>query len=211
LGGAALWPFFERWATGDNSVHNVNDRPRDAPVRTATGVAAAAFYAVLWGESANDVIADQLHLSLYTLTWIARVMVFAGPAVAFVVTRRICLGLQRKDADLLEHGVETGIIRQLPDGEFVEVHRPLTEQERARLRARQVPALTPAPGPREDDVPDPHARGLAGRAQAIASRAFAETIAFRPNGHGSEDGNGHGNGHAPSEQAAARADLADQD
>src|ERR1700761_7621968 len=123
LGGAALWPFFEQWATGDKAWHNVNDRPRNAPVRTATGVAAMAFYAVLWGESANDVIADQLHLSLYTLTWIARVMIFAGPALAFVVTRRICLGLQRKDAGLLTHGVETGIIRQLPDGEFVEEAR----------------------------------------------------------------------------------------
>src|ERR1700760_1965636 len=131
LGGAALWPFFERWATGDNLAHHINDRPRNAPVRTATGVAAMAFYAVLWGESANDVIADQLHLSLYTLTWIARVMIFAGPAVAFVVTRRICLGLQRKDASLLAHGVETGIVRQLPSGEFVEEARPLTARERA--------------------------------------------------------------------------------
>jgi ubiquinol-cytochrome c reductase cytochrome b subunit len=28
LGGAALWPFFERWATGDKAFHNINDRPR---------------------------------------------------------------------------------------------------------------------------------------------------------------------------------------
>ena len=48
LGGAAFWPFFERWATGDTSFHNVNDRPRNAPVRTATGMAVIAFYAVLW-------------------------------------------------------------------------------------------------------------------------------------------------------------------
>ena len=50
-----------------------------------------------------------------------------------MLTRRICLGLQRKDARMLEHGVETGIIRQLPTGEFVEEERPLTAQERAVL------------------------------------------------------------------------------
>jgi ubiquinol-cytochrome c reductase cytochrome b subunit len=150
LGGAALWPFFERWRTGDKLFHNINDRPRDAPIRTATGMAAVTFYGVLWAESANDVIADQFQIPLYTLTWIARVMVIAGPAIAFVVTRRFCIGLQRKDRDLLEHGLETGIIRQMPDGEFIEEHRPLTEEERAPLEAGIAPALTPAPKSHND-------------------------------------------------------------
>src|ERR1700683_5424241 len=35
--GAGLWPFFEQWATGDRSWHNIHDRPRDAPIPTATG------------------------------------------------------------------------------------------------------------------------------------------------------------------------------
>ena len=78
LGGAALWPFFEQWATGDKAWHNVNDRPRNAPVRTATGVAAITFYGVLWAEGANDVIADKLQVPLYTVTWISRVLIFVG-------------------------------------------------------------------------------------------------------------------------------------
>ena len=125
LGGATFWPFFEQWATGDKSWHNINDRPRNAPVRTGVGMAAVVFYGVLWPEGANDVIADKLQIPLYTVTWIARVLIFVGPAVAYIVTRRICLGLQRKDKELLEHGLETGIIRQMPDGEFIEVHRPV--------------------------------------------------------------------------------------
>ena len=120
LGGAALWPFFERWATGDKSDHHVNDRPRNAPVRTAVGVAAMTFYGVLWAEGANDVIASKLQVPLYTITWIARVLVFAGPVLAYVVTKRICLALQRKDREELLHGSESGIVRQLPSGE---VHR----------------------------------------------------------------------------------------
>ncbi len=99
LGGAAFWPFFERWATGDKAYHHINDRPRNAPVRTGIGVAAITFYGVLWIEGANDVVADKLQIPLYTVTWIARVAVIVGPIIAYFITKRICLGLQRKDRD----------------------------------------------------------------------------------------------------------------
>ena len=199
LGGAAFWPFFEQWATGDRSYHNVLDRPRNAPIRTATGMAVVVFYGVLWAEGANDVIADYTQIPLYTVTWIARVLVFVGPAVAFIVTRRICLGLQRKDKELLEHGLETGIIRQLPDGEFIEVHRPLTAEELAPLEAKKVPALMPARGSEDENgVPAPQSSGVMGRARTIANRAFAETVVVEADGHG----NGHGNGHGPAEEYA---------
>jgi ubiquinol-cytochrome c reductase cytochrome b subunit len=198
LGGAAFWPFFEQWATGDKSWHNILDRPRNAPIRTATGIAAVTFYGVLWAEGANDVIADKLQIPLYTITWIARVTIFVGPAIAFIVTRRICLGLQRKDRALLEHGLETGIIRQLPNGQFIEVERPLTEEERAPLEAKKVPALMPAPGTEDENgVPAPESRGMLGRAKTAANRAFAETITLEADGHGHGYGNGHGNGHGP--------------
>ena len=200
LGGAAVWPFFERWATGDKSYHNVNDRPRNAPIRTATGVAAIVFYGVLWAEGANDVIADKLQIPLYTVTWIARVLTFVGPAVAFVATRRICLGLQRKDKELLEHGLETGIIRQMPNGEFIEVHRPVSEESRAVLEAKKVPALLPAPGSEDENgVPSPASRGAMGWARGVANRAFAETIVA---------GNGHGNGHGPNGHGADGHEVA---
>jgi ubiquinol-cytochrome c reductase cytochrome b subunit len=196
LGGAAFWPFFEQWATGDRSYHNLLDRPRNAPIRTATGMAVVVFYGVLWAEGANDVIADKLQIPLYTVTWIARVLIFVGPAFAFYVTRRVCLGLQRKDKELLEHGVETGIIRQLPSGEFIEIHRPLNEEERAPIEAKKVPALMPAPGSEDENgVPAPQSRGAMGRARAIANRAFAETIVV--------EANGHGNGHGPADEHAA--------
>jgi ubiquinol-cytochrome c reductase cytochrome b subunit len=192
LGGAAIWPFFERWATGDKSFHHVNDRPRNAPVRTATGMAAIVFYGVLWAEGANDVIADHLQVPLYTITWIARVLVFAGPALAYVVTKRICLALQRKDREELLHGYESGIVRQLPSGEFTEVHQSVNEEKRAMLEAKPVPAL-PAPGAGDGNgVPAPSSRGTLGRLRARANRAFAETIVAGADGHG----NGHGPGQA---------------
>jgi len=194
LGGAALWPFFEQWATGDRSPHNINDRPRNAPVRTATGVAAMTFYGVLWAEGANDVIADKLQVPLYTITWIARVLVFVGPALGYYITKRICLGLQRKDAQELLHGYESGIIRQLPNGEFIEVHQEVNEERRAVLEAKPVPALLPGPGAADvNGIPAPSSRGLLGKARGVANRAFAETIPLETDGHGAVE---HGNGHA---------------
>ncbi len=200
LGGAAFWPFFEQWATGDKSWHNINDRPRNAPVRTGIGMATVVFYGVLWAEGANDVIADKLQIPLYTITWIARILIFVGPAVAFIATRRICLGLQRKDAELLEHGLETGIIRQMPNGEFIEVHRPVNEESLAVLEAKKAPALLPAPGSEDENgVPSPDSRGAMGWARGVANRAFAETIVA---------GNGHGNGHGPNGHGADGHEVA---
>jgi ubiquinol-cytochrome c reductase cytochrome b subunit len=146
-----------------------------------------AFYGILWAEGANDVFADKLQIPLYTITWIARVAVFVVPIGAYYVTKRVCLGLQRKDAELLSHGVEIGIIHQLPSGEFVEESRPLTEEERGVVGSKKVPqALPQAAQLDENGIPSPAAKGLMGRARVIANRAFLETVDEAP---------GHGNGH----------------
>jgi ubiquinol-cytochrome c reductase cytochrome b subunit len=201
--GAAFWPFFEQWATGDKSYHNINDRPRNVPVRTGVGMAAVVFYGVLWAEGANDVLADFLQVPLYTITWISRVLIFVGPALAYIITRRVCLGLQRKDKEMLLHGYESGIIRQLPNGEFIEVHKPVNEEGRAVLEAKKVLALLPGPGSEDPNgVPAPTSRGALGKFRAAANRAFAETIVVEADGHG----NGHGNGHGPAVAGAAVAD-----
>jgi quinol---cytochrome-c reductase cytochrome b subunit len=47
------------------------------------------------------------------------------PPLAFYVVYRICLGLQQHDREVLVHGAETGMIKRLPDGGFVEIHQPL--------------------------------------------------------------------------------------
>src|SRR5580658_2336622 len=175
--GAALWPFIERWATGDHREHNVNDRPRHAPTRTAIGVAAMTYYAVFWIEGANDLIAVHFDVPLYETTEVARYAVFIAPALAYIITKRICLGLQRKDRDLLEHGLETGIIRQMPDGEFIEVHRPVSEEKRAVLLAKSEPVPLPLPGATDENgVPVPAGRGIAGKLRATANRVISESI-----------------------------------
>jgi ubiquinol-cytochrome c reductase cytochrome b subunit len=205
FGGAALWPFLEAWITGDHREHHINDRPRNAPTRTAIGIAVITFYGILWAEGANDLIADHLDVSLYAITWTARVGIFVGPAIAYIITKRICLGLQRKDNHLLEHGVETGIIRQLPGGEFIEETRPVDEDAYAVLTARehaQPPPLPPLEAG-EDEVPEPGMRGGLGRVRERLYNVITESAPLptpHANGHGDGHGNGHGdgqgNGHA---------------
>jgi ubiquinol-cytochrome c reductase cytochrome b subunit len=207
--GAALWPFLEQWATGDRREHHVNDRPRNAPTRTGVGMAAVTFWGVLWLEGANDIIADQLQIPLYTLTWIARFAVILGPIIAYWVTKRICLGLQRKDAHLLEHGVETGIIRQLPSGAYVEETRPVSEDLRAVLEYNQVgrPQLTaPLAGEGADEVPAQDARTPIGRVRTRINRVLTEGIPVEADGHG----DGHGNGHGSPAAVTAGEQGADQ-
>ena len=190
--GLALWPFFEQWATGDKRFHHINDRPRNAPVRTGIGVAGVCGYGILWLEGANDVLANTFQIPLYTITWIARIAFFVVPVGAYFVTKRVCLGLQRKDAELLTHGVEIGIIRQLPDGGFVEETRPLTDEERGVVDSKFVIDELPTPEQADPNgIPAPAARGPLGAARAVANRMFTETVAI-PEGHGDGHGNGHG-------------------
>lgn len=125
-------PFVEAWITGDKRERHILDRPRNVPVRTGLGVAWLSLYGVLLIGGGNDIVATHLPLSINAITWFVRIGFFVVPVVAFVVTKRICLGLQRRDRDKVLHGRETGIIERLPHGEYVEVHEPLS---RARLFA----------------------------------------------------------------------------
>jgi ubiquinol-cytochrome c reductase cytochrome b subunit len=123
----ALYPVIERKLTRDTAAHHLLQRPRDVPVRTSLGMMALAFYVVLLISGGNDVIAEKFDISLNAMTWFGRIGLVIIPPIAYVLTYRICLGLQKHDREVLEHGLETGVIRRLPHGEFIEVHQPLGE------------------------------------------------------------------------------------
>jgi len=122
---AAVYPMIERRATKDNAMHNILQRPRDVPVRTSLGAMFLAFIVVTMIAGFNDILAYKFDISLNAMTWIGRVSVLLFPPLVYWVTYRVCLGLQRGDREVLLHGVETGIIKRLPHGEFIEVHQPL--------------------------------------------------------------------------------------
>ncbi|MGI3231181.1 cytochrome bc1 complex cytochrome b subunit [Streptomyces sp. GTA36] len=129
----AVYPFIEAWITGDKREHHILDRPRNVPTRTGLGVAWLSLYGVLLIGGGNDIVATHLHLSINSITWFVRIAFFVVPVIAFIITRRVCMGLQRSDRDKVLHGRESGVIRRLPHGEFVEVHEPLTPAQRFTL------------------------------------------------------------------------------
>jgi ubiquinol-cytochrome c reductase cytochrome b subunit len=125
IGALITYPWLERRLSGDLAHHNLVQRPRDVPVRTSIGMMALAFYGVLTLSSFNDIIALQFALSLNATTWAGRIGLLLAPPLAYAITYRGCLALQRSDREVLEHGVETGIITRSPGGTYLEIHQPL--------------------------------------------------------------------------------------
>jgi len=128
-----LYPWIEQWATGDRGEHHLLDRPRNVPTRTGLGAMAITFYLLLLMSGGNDVIAYRFNLSINDITNTLRLLVFVVPPLVYVVTKRICLGLQRKDRETVLHGRETGTIYRTETGEYFEVHEPLDEYTRWEL------------------------------------------------------------------------------
>ncbi|MFC4906849.1 cytochrome b [Actinomadura gamaensis] len=191
FGGAMAWPFLEQWITGDRRRHDINDRPRNAPVRTGIGMAAVTFYGLMWLAGANDVLADKFHVSLFATTWFFRFAIFIGPVLAYIVTKRICLGLQRKDADVIGHGVEAGIIVMAPDGGFSEKHEPAREEERIKILSKEN-ARPEAPATDANGIPAPSQKGPMGHLRSRLQRAATfDDIPIEEHG----EGHGHGEGH----------------
>lgn len=119
------YPFLEKKATGDDAHHNLLQRPRDVPARTAIGATAIAFFLLVTISGGNDHVAHFFNISLNAMTWFGRIGLVVLPALVYFLTYRICVSLQRSDREVLEHGIETGTIKQLPNGAFIEVHQPL--------------------------------------------------------------------------------------
>jgi ubiquinol-cytochrome c reductase cytochrome b subunit len=159
--GMALYPFIESWITGDKREHHLLDRPRNAPNRTALGAMSITFMIVALINGGNDLIATHFDLSINQIMWGTRFGIFILPPIAFVVTKRLCLSLQRADRELVLHGRETGRLLRLPHGEFVEVHEPISPEKAYLLTSHeQAPAL---------ELPEVDGRGVK-RAGAIRNK-----------------------------------------
>jgi ubiquinol-cytochrome c reductase cytochrome b subunit len=116
-----FWPAVERRVTGDHGVHNVLDRPRDAPTRTAFGMAFFSWVFLIFFAGAADRVYLFLGWSYQTQIWIYRVLVVVLPLVVFFITRTIC--------------------RELLESDRIEAEREVAEAE-----ASAAPSVAPVPG-----------------------------------------------------------------
>lgn len=159
--GVFIWPWLENWITGDKREHHILDRPRNAPTRTAFGVAMVVWYLVMWGAASSDLMATHFALSLNDVIYWLRAAFFLGPIIAYLLTKRICLALQRKDREVALHGHEAGVIEVSADGEFHEQHKLPSEYELWTLVSYEAPAPS---GPR------PNAKGKITAVEKIRAR-----------------------------------------
>ena len=126
----AAYPLLDGWIVGgrpprdprrSRQVALLPPKPADPANRIGVGVAGITLYGLLWAAAANDQIAYHLQISLYTVTWVFRALVLAGPVLAFALARTICHVVEARRRDEAERGIETGRIAMTPEGGFAEI------------------------------------------------------------------------------------------
>jgi ubiquinol-cytochrome c reductase cytochrome b subunit len=95
FGILTLWPWIERRLGGDHARHDLLDRPRDAPLRSAVGAAGLTMFLVAFLAAGNDILAVLLHLPLEAVTRLLQWLFVLGPVVAGLVTSSVCRSLRR--------------------------------------------------------------------------------------------------------------------
>jgi ubiquinol-cytochrome c reductase cytochrome b subunit len=138
IGFWLLYPSLERRITGDYEMHNLLDRPRDRPKRTAAGVAMFSFMFTLFAASSTDVLANFFHVSLNATLWFFRIAIFVVPIVAALVTYQMCLEMQGV------HGIgkrkRAVIVTRSAQGEYSTVpSAPRPDDERVEIDPEPVP------------------------------------------------------------------------
>jgi ubiquinol-cytochrome c reductase cytochrome b subunit len=175
-----LLPFLEHWITGDKRDHHLLQRPRNAPTRTAVMVALMTFYGLSWAAGGNDLLAITFDLSINQITYFMRVAVFLGPVIAYIITKRWCISLQRKDEEVLLHGYETGVIMRSPEGGYSERHLPISEARAFTMTARDrdpdLAELQAGSNGTDANGLEPKRSPLAGIRRRLQTSMYADSI-----------------------------------
>ncbi|MHB8246293.1 MAG: cytochrome bc1 complex cytochrome b subunit [Acidimicrobiales bacterium] len=135
-----FWPMIEARIRKDHLEHHILDEPRNNPWRTALGAAVFSFYFVLFGASADDVLANYLNVSLNIVLVTFRVLVFAVPAIVYPLTYKICLELQHQHRPTKTK--RHNIVMRSPDGGYSTVEvKPRPGDERLVLPPLPLDAM----------------------------------------------------------------------
>jgi ubiquinol-cytochrome c reductase cytochrome b subunit len=121
LGVMVSWPWIERRITGDRGVHNLLDRPRDAPGRTGFGAAFSTWVFLVFLAGAADRVYFFIDWNYAAQIWVYRFAIWIVPLIVFFLVRKVCRELQEKD-------------------------RIDLDREAALIEANAAPSVAPAPG-----------------------------------------------------------------
>jgi quinol---cytochrome-c reductase cytochrome b subunit len=111
------WPLIDRKLTKDTGFHNLLQRPRDVPIRTAIGCAALMFFTVLTVACADDLIANDTHIPFERIVEILQYALVIGPIVVGLVAYRVCKSLLLRESHPIKKPVG-GVIVRHPDGSY---------------------------------------------------------------------------------------------
>jgi ubiquinol-cytochrome c reductase cytochrome b subunit len=93
----AAWPFLEPRLTRDRERHDLLDRPRDHPWRTAFGVAFFTWVALVFVAGAADRLFYQFGIPYTSQVHIFRALVLVVPPVVFLLAKATCDELRRTE------------------------------------------------------------------------------------------------------------------
>jgi ubiquinol-cytochrome c reductase cytochrome b subunit len=134
------WPWVEqRFLTRDTSRHELLDRPRDNPGRTAIGAAVFVWVATVFVGGASDRLFLATGIPYQTQVWIFRVAFFLFPAVAYVVAKRWATALRDAELHPLRGWQGTRLVRT-PSGGWAPVDDDDDGAGAARAESEPAPA-----------------------------------------------------------------------
>ncbi len=135
------WPWLERKVTGDQRRHDLLDRPRDHPLRTAIGAAFFSWVVIIFAVGSTDRLFYRLGISYVGQIHFWRIGVWVLPVIVFFATRSACRSLQRSDAHPLRRW-SGEVVRRQPDGSVV----PVTSSEDRQEEPISEPPVGTVPG-----------------------------------------------------------------
>ncbi|RLE21852.1 MAG: cytochrome b, partial [Actinobacteria bacterium] len=116
FGGLYAVPWLDRRFTGDYDDHNLLDRPRDVPIRTALGAASIMAVSILFIGGGQDIVARTFDISVGRVTTVLQIAFLIVPPITFLVTRHICISLRdRPGPDRTER---RGTVSRSPGGGY---------------------------------------------------------------------------------------------
>ncbi|HEV2368240.1 MAG TPA: cytochrome b, partial [Acidimicrobiales bacterium] len=164
------YPFLEAHFTKDRAHHNLLERARDRPVRTAIGAALLTFFLVLLLGGSEDEIATFLNTSVQAVVWTLRIASVVAPVIVALVTHRICVELQA--APSAGKRRRPNVIIRTAEGGYTAVPADLHPREAEReIEETALPAPVG-----EATVPDGKERELVGAGRRLQPGERAAAI-----------------------------------
>lgn len=108
-------PALERRFTGDHRRHDLLDRPRDRPTRTALGAAFFSWVLIIFAVGSTDRIFFRLHIPYTAMIHFWRFGVWILPILVFFATRAGARALKRSESHPLR-GWQGTVVAPRPDG-----------------------------------------------------------------------------------------------